>query len=163
IAPSNFGPFAGQLLVGNFGEDDGKINVFDLNTGKFLGYLRGPDGNPLGAPRFEHLWAITPGNGGPGGDRSAGYFAAGIRDEQHGVFGSIRFAGAAGGAAIPAPIAETPLEGGPQAANGSFGSGTTGPGPVGLGGDTLTAVPSTLLGGLPFAPEGGMILGSVQQ
>jgi hypothetical protein len=37
IAPSTFGPFAGDLLVGNFG--DGRINVFnpDPTTPGFLG------------------------------------------------------------------------------------------------------------------------------
>ena len=33
IAPASFGSFAGDLLVGNFG--DGTINAFDLNSKYF--------------------------------------------------------------------------------------------------------------------------------
>ena len=45
IAPSSFGALAGDLLVGNFG--DGKINVFDPKTGKFLGTLTKGDGSDV--------------------------------------------------------------------------------------------------------------------
>jgi uncharacterized protein (TIGR03118 family) len=37
LAPATFGPFAGDLLVGNFG--DGRINAFDPVTGASLGSL----------------------------------------------------------------------------------------------------------------------------
>lgn len=37
IAPKNFGPFSGSLLVGNFG--DGTIAAFDLKSGKFQDFL----------------------------------------------------------------------------------------------------------------------------
>lgn len=40
IAPSNWGTFSSDLLVGNFG--DGRINAYDLN-GSFLGAGSGPD------------------------------------------------------------------------------------------------------------------------
>src|SRR5262249_26501902 len=42
IAPSSFGQFAGDLLVGNFG--DGRINAFDPLTGVFFGQLLALDG-----------------------------------------------------------------------------------------------------------------------
>src|SRR5262249_6810327 len=42
IAPSSFGDFANDLLVGNFG--DGAINVFDPKNDHFLGQLLGADG-----------------------------------------------------------------------------------------------------------------------
>ena len=37
LAPSNFGSYSGDLLIGNFG--DGKINVFDPTSGAMLGTL----------------------------------------------------------------------------------------------------------------------------
>ena len=84
IAPSNFGSFAGDLLVGNFG--DGTISGFDLTTGMFDGRLLGADGNPL---VLGDLWALVGGNGGAGGDKDKIYFTAGVADEAHGLFGSI--------------------------------------------------------------------------
>ncbi len=47
IAPTSFTGFAGDLLVGNFG--DGTINVFnpDPVTPGFLGQLSGTDGKPI--------------------------------------------------------------------------------------------------------------------
>src|SRR5271165_87586 len=45
IAPSSFGPLAGDLLVGNFG--DGMINAYDPTTGAFLGQLDSGSGIPL--------------------------------------------------------------------------------------------------------------------
>ena len=84
IAPASFGKFAGDLLVGNFG--DGTINVFDHDTGAFVGKLTGPDGQPV---QNDFLWALVNGNGGNGGDPDRVYFTAGIGDEQHGVFGSL--------------------------------------------------------------------------
>ncbi len=41
LAPAGFGQFAGDLLIGNFG--DGKINVFDPATGDSPGKLKKPD------------------------------------------------------------------------------------------------------------------------
>jgi uncharacterized protein (TIGR03118 family) len=84
IAPSSFGSFAGDLLVGNFG--DGTINAFDLSKNSFVGPLPGPDGKPL---VIDGLWGLIPGNGGQGGSTDRIYFAAGPGDESHGLFGSI--------------------------------------------------------------------------
>ena len=84
VAPASFGEFAGDLLVGNFG--DGTINVYDRETGAFLGKLGGPDGQPV---RNDFLWALVNGNGGNGGDPDKVYFTAGVGDEQHGLFGSL--------------------------------------------------------------------------
>jgi uncharacterized protein (TIGR03118 family) len=82
IAPSNFGAFAGDLLVGNFG--DGTINAFNLGTNSFVGQLLGLDGKPV---RIDGLWTLSPGNGGNGGSLNSIYFTAGPNDEEHGVFG----------------------------------------------------------------------------
>ena len=84
LAPSGFGPFGGDLLVGNFG--DGTINAFDPTTGAFLGTLSDQSGNPLVNPG---LWGLTFGNGGNGGDKNSLYFTAGGADEASGVFGEI--------------------------------------------------------------------------
>jgi uncharacterized protein (TIGR03118 family) len=84
IAPSSFGNFAGDLLVGNFG--DGTINAFNQNTDQFLGQLTGPDGNPV---TIDGLWSLTPGNGGSAGDPNTIFFTAGPNSETQGLFGSL--------------------------------------------------------------------------
>ncbi len=84
IAPAEFGAFSNDLLVGNFG--DGRINAFNPITGAFLGTLNDPNGNPLS---IEGLWGLRVGNGGNGGDTNSLFFAAGINDERHGLFGRI--------------------------------------------------------------------------
>jgi len=90
IAPISFGAFAGDLLVGNFG--DGRINVFNLTTLTSDGQLPGANGTPLD---IDGLWALIPGNDGNGGNSSSIYFSAGPGDEMHGLFGVI--------AAVPEP------------------------------------------------------------
>ena len=87
IAPSNFGKFANALLVGNFG--DGHIDAYNPLTGKFLGQLTGPDGDPI---QIDGLWALKVGNGHSGGDTNKVYFTAGIDHEMHGLFGSLSVA-----------------------------------------------------------------------
>ncbi|MBI4892908.1 MAG: TIGR03118 family protein [Acidobacteria bacterium] len=88
IAPAFFGDFSSTLLVANFG--DGRINAFDLSTGKQVGVLRYKDGSPIG---LEGLWGITFGNSGNGGNANTLYWTAGISGggakEEHGMFGSI--------------------------------------------------------------------------
>ena len=84
IAPSTFGAFGGNLLVGNFG--DGTINAFDLNTGAAQGTLQGSDGNPI---VYSGLWALIFGNGGTGGDRNTLYITAGVGGLAHGLFSSL--------------------------------------------------------------------------
>ena len=84
IAPTSFREFAGDLLVGNFG--DGTISAFDNTTGAFQGKLLGRDMNPLS---FGDLWALTPGNGHSAGDTQKIYFTAGLSGESHGLFGAL--------------------------------------------------------------------------
>ena len=83
IAPSGFGEFANDLLVGNFG--DGTINVFDPKNDHFLGKLLNANGSPV---TIEDLWSLTPGNG-TASDSSKIYFTAGLQNEAHGLFGSL--------------------------------------------------------------------------
>jgi uncharacterized protein (TIGR03118 family) len=89
MAPTGFGAFANDLLIGNFG--DGEIDAFNLSTDNFVGTLTDPNGNPVEIPG---LWDLTTGNAGAGVNPDAIYFSAGLplaSDpsvlEQAGVFG----------------------------------------------------------------------------
>jgi uncharacterized protein (TIGR03118 family) len=84
IAPQDFGRFAGDLLVGNFG--DGTIDAFDLRTDMFMGALRGADGKPI---VIGDLWSITQGNNGAAGSKGSIFFTAGVQGEAQGLFGSL--------------------------------------------------------------------------
>ncbi|MGI8839084.1 MAG: TIGR03118 family protein [Pyrinomonadaceae bacterium] len=87
IAPASFGIFGGALLVGNFGRGNPSIHAFNPTTGAFLGTLQDESGNGI---RIDELWDLKFGNGGAGGDPNTLYFAAGIGDEEHGLFGSLK-------------------------------------------------------------------------
>jgi uncharacterized protein (TIGR03118 family) len=84
IAPPSFGQFAGDLLVGNFG--DGTINAFNPTTGAFVGQLLDTNGNPI---KLGDLWALINGNDGSAGSSNSVFFTAGVQDEAHGLFGSL--------------------------------------------------------------------------
>jgi uncharacterized protein (TIGR03118 family) len=85
IAPSSFGTFAGDLLVGNFG--NGTISAFDLQDhDKFAGELTNSNGIPIVIP---DLWELIPGNNGSAGSSSTLYFTSGVQNESDGLFGSI--------------------------------------------------------------------------
>lgn len=85
LAPSDFGRFGNDLLVGNF--LDGHINAFDPNTGAFLGQLADRNGVPFSEPG---LWSLKFGGGGLGGDPGTLFFTAGIGGEAHGLLGEIK-------------------------------------------------------------------------
>ena len=84
LAPLGFGPFAGDILIGNFG--DGFINAYDPVSGEWLAALADTNGVPFSEPG---LWAIAFGNGHSGGNSQTLYFTAGINDENDGLFGSL--------------------------------------------------------------------------
>ena len=84
IAPASFGEFAGDLLVGNFG--DGKINAYSVSDYSFAGQLTETDGTPIS---IDGLWALSIGNDTVAGSSNAIYFTAGPNDENHGLFGVI--------------------------------------------------------------------------
>ncbi len=86
VAPDNFGKFSGALLVGNFG-GAGRIAAFDIRSGNFVDFVRGPDKNPVAV---AGLWGLQFGNGASLGDSNALYFAAGPGDESQGLFGVLR-------------------------------------------------------------------------
>ena len=98
VAPTGFGIFGGDLLVGNFG--DGIINVYNPTTFAFLGQLTDGTGKALS---FASLWEVVFGqsNATPAGagDPNTLYIAAGLANEQHGLFAGIANSTTATGAA----------------------------------------------------------------
>jgi uncharacterized protein (TIGR03118 family) len=87
MAPTSFGSFAGDLLVGNFG--NGRISAYaQSGSAKWVykGQLRVADGTPIA---IDGLWAIAFGNGAAAGPTNTLYFLAGPSDEKHGMYGSI--------------------------------------------------------------------------
>jgi len=92
LAPSGFGRFANDLLVGNFSFGESEINAFDAITGAFRGSIAIDSGtNDPGG-----LWDIGFGVGGSNGDPNTLYFTDGINRERAGLFGAI--------SAVPEPL-----------------------------------------------------------
>jgi uncharacterized protein (TIGR03118 family) len=84
LAPSTFGIFGGDILIGNF--LNGEIDAFDPITGAYIGTLDGSNGLPIADPG---LWALEFRTGGTGDNTNALYFTAGINGETDGLFGEI--------------------------------------------------------------------------
>src|SRR5262249_15918791 len=84
LAPSRFGEFGGDLLVGNFG--DGRINAFNPSTGAFLGTLSDAGGNPI---VNSGLWSLQFRDPVSTFDAASLFFTAGIHGEADGLFGKI--------------------------------------------------------------------------
>lgn len=82
-APADFGKFSNDILVGQFGS--GHIAAFDPGNGNLHGLLR-KKRRPL---TIDGLWGLGFGNGANSGPTNTLYFAAGMDDESHGLFGSI--------------------------------------------------------------------------
>jgi uncharacterized protein (TIGR03118 family) len=81
LAPSNFGAFSGDILVGNFG--DGLISAYDPTSGAFIDVLRDANRAPIA---IDGLWGLT---FGPGVGSTTLYFAAGPNSETHGLVGTL--------------------------------------------------------------------------
>jgi uncharacterized protein (TIGR03118 family) len=93
LAPRSFGRFAGDLLVGNFG--DGRINAYRRHGAGWShdGVLHDLRGRPL---VLNGLWALAFGNGGSAGPAGTLFFTSGPHDWRgetelgvHGLLGSI--------------------------------------------------------------------------
>ena len=86
MAPASFGRFAGDLLVGNFG--DGQINAYVNGNGGWHPTARcaRSDGGKL---VIDGLWALEFGNAGTNGDPNTLFFTAGPDHESNGLFGTI--------------------------------------------------------------------------
>jgi uncharacterized protein (TIGR03118 family) len=84
-APAGFGKFQQTVLVGNVGS--GEIGAYNPTTGKFLGFLENSSAKAI---RIPGIWALYFGAGNAdSGPTSSLYFAAGIDNYLHGLFGTI--------------------------------------------------------------------------
>lgn len=85
VAPSNFGPLSGALLVSN-NTATGTINGYNLTTGKLMGTVKNSLGKAITIPG---LWGIEFGGGSTAnGNKNQLFFAAGPSDK-NGYFGLI--------------------------------------------------------------------------
>jgi len=84
MAPAGFGPFGGDLLVGDFG--DGQIHAFDPVSGMHAGVLMRSDGSIIA---IDSLWGLAFGNGLNAQPTTTLFFAAGPANETHGAYGRI--------------------------------------------------------------------------
>jgi uncharacterized protein (TIGR03118 family) len=83
VAPSTFGQFAGDLLVGNFG--DGVINAYATSGGASLGILQDANGQNI---VNLSLWDMVFGAAGTGSPNTL-YFTAGLANEMGGLFATL--------------------------------------------------------------------------
>jgi uncharacterized protein (TIGR03118 family) len=89
IAPSSFGRFGGDLLVGNFSFETGVadvIDAFNLTTDALVGSI---DVNPGAGNTAGGLWSLVFGGSGADGNPNTLFFTDGINGETGGLFGSI--------------------------------------------------------------------------
>ena len=84
VAPSRFGQFSNDLLIGQFG--NGQILAYDPTTDAFLGTLTGKNGMPI---VNDFLWSLEVRTMGPNVNPNALYFTAGIDNQMGGLFGEI--------------------------------------------------------------------------
>ena len=85
VAPKNFGPLSGTLLVSN-NTSAGTINAFNLTTGKFVGTVKNTSGKAITIPG---LWGIEFGGGAAlNGKTNQLFFTAGPKGTD-GYFGVI--------------------------------------------------------------------------
>ena len=86
-APSDFGAYSHNILVGQFGS--GEILVFNPVTGQFIDRLRDANNAPI---TIDGIWGINFGSSAASGNSGSAttlFFAAGIEHESHGLFGTI--------------------------------------------------------------------------
>lgn len=81
MAPAGFGTFAGDILIGNFG--DGLIGAYDATTGAYKGLLQ--DANKTNIV-IEGLWGLTFGSG---AKATTLFFTSGPTEESHGLLGTL--------------------------------------------------------------------------
>jgi uncharacterized protein (TIGR03118 family) len=103
LAPADFGPFGGDLLVGNFSFSlmANDIDVFDSN-GNFVGTI--PINVGVGNTKGG-LWSLGFGTGlGMNGSPDTLFFTDGIDGEMHGLLGALNVPGPVVGAGLPGLI-----------------------------------------------------------
>jgi uncharacterized protein (TIGR03118 family) len=91
MAPATFGAFAGDLLIGNFG--DGTMSAFDTQ-GHFVGQVTDSANHVIKNPG---LWDMVFGQGGTG-DPNTLYFTAGGANQTSGLFATL----------VPATVVNSP-------------------------------------------------------
>lgn len=84
LAPNDFGAFAHNYLIGNFG--DGRIHAFNALTGAFKGTVLNTADNPI---TIDGLWALGFGNNANAGSATELFFTAGPNDESDGLLGKL--------------------------------------------------------------------------
>jgi uncharacterized protein (TIGR03118 family) len=84
LAPSTFGAFGGDILVGNFG--NGRIHAYDPTSGQFQGTLSAPDGGPI---TIDGLWGLRFAPATRGAGPNTLFFTAGPNHEADGLFGTL--------------------------------------------------------------------------
>jgi uncharacterized protein (TIGR03118 family) len=100
LAPTGFGSFDGDLLIGNFG--DGTINIFAPN-GTSLATDMGPLTLSGGAAfAVPGLWSLVFGDGDSDKPLTTLFYTAGFADQTDGVFGSISISSSS--TTTPAPV-----------------------------------------------------------
>jgi uncharacterized protein (TIGR03118 family) len=82
-ASANFGPFSGEILIGNVG--DGIINAFAIPSGNFSDQIKDGNGNAIVNAGLHGLTFRSDGFGDP----NTLYFTAGINDGHDGLFGAL--------------------------------------------------------------------------
>ncbi|MGA2230941.1 MAG: TIGR03118 family protein [Tepidisphaeraceae bacterium] len=97
VAPPTFGSFAGDILVGNFG--NGRINAFST-TGISEGKVLNSSGTPL---IISDLWSLTSGTPSVGGADTL-YFTAGADNQNGGVLGTLTADQISSDPSTPGPI-----------------------------------------------------------
>lgn len=83
-APSDFGAYSHDVLVGQFGS--GEILAYNAITGHFDGVLMDATNQPI---KIGGLWGLSVGNSAASGSATSLYFAAGSNGEQGGLLGAI--------------------------------------------------------------------------
>jgi uncharacterized protein (TIGR03118 family) len=83
VAPTGYGGFAGDYLVGNFGS--GAILAY-TPAGAYIGQLFNVSGFAL---TVDGVWGLGFGNGSGSGPKTTLFFTAGAFFESHGIFGSL--------------------------------------------------------------------------
>ena len=87
VAPKNFGPLSGALLISNNINNASTINGFSLKNGQFVGTIKNSAGKPI---VIDQLWGIDFGDGkGANGGPAQLFFTAGPSGNLAGTFGVI--------------------------------------------------------------------------
>jgi len=89
MAPKNFGPLSGTLLVANDNNLTSTISGFNPTTGAYVGTITNAKGKSI---KIDQLWGIEFGGGtSSNGKKNSLYFTAGPNSSADGLFGMINY------------------------------------------------------------------------